>query len=181
MADLGGTLQGHNLHHRGCKEVVDQDGLLVLLDECYRCGWRNVVKGAVSDRCTRFCRDVISREHVQALGGGVRDDTRCWRTEAVFNIAPYNSRTFSWHAPNFNPLRRCLVWTKHEQVTLILKCLVTFLGNLWGPRVGGVRMNGLHDEVDRAINAQRLWKVDGVRVGAAARDKGRVNICFVEE
>jgi len=42
-------------------------------------------------------------------------------------------------------------------------------------------MNGLYDKVDRAIDAQRLWEVDGVRVGAAAREEGRVNIDFVEE
>ena len=77
-------------------------------------------------------------------------------------------------------MRRSLVRTKHEQVTLILERLVTFLANLWGPRIGGVRMNGLYDKVDRAIDAQRLWEVDGVRVGAAARDEGRVNIDFVK-
>ena len=78
-------------------------------------------------------------------------------------------------------MRRGLVRTKHEQVTLILERLITLLANLWGPRVGGVRMNGLHDKVDRAIDAQRLWKADGVRVGAAVRGEGRVNIGFVEE
>lgn len=48
------------------------------------------------------------------------------------------------HAPNFNPLRRSLIWTEHEQVALILERLVTFLANLLRPRVGGVRIHGLN-------------------------------------
>lgn len=49
------------------------------------------------------------------------------------------------HAPNFNPLRRSLIWTKHEQVALILERLVAFLVNLLRPRVGGVRIYGLNN------------------------------------
>jgi hypothetical protein len=66
------------------------------------------------------------------------------------------------HAPNFNPLRRSLIWTKHEQITLILERLVIFLANLLRPRIGGVSMYGLNNQVDRAISAQRFWNVDGV-------------------
>jgi hypothetical protein len=62
VADLGGTLQGRNLHHRGTEEVVDYDVLLMLFDECCGCRWRNVVKGTIGDRPTHFCRDVIGRE-----------------------------------------------------------------------------------------------------------------------
>lgn len=47
------------------------------------------------------------------------------------------------HAPNFNPLRRSLIWTKHEQITLILERLVIFLADFLGPRIGGVRMYGV--------------------------------------
>lgn len=42
------------------------------------------------------------------------------------------------HAPNFNPLGGSLVWTKHEQVTLILERLVILLANLLRERVGDV-------------------------------------------
>ena len=49
------------------------------------------------------------------------------------------------HAPNFNPLRRSSIWTKYEQVALILERLVTFLASLLRPRIGGVRMYGLND------------------------------------
>lgn len=66
------------------------------------------------------------------------------------------------HGPNFNPLRRGLIWTKHEQVTLVLERLVIFLANLLRPRIGGMRKHGLNNQVDRAINAQRFWDVDGV-------------------
>lgn len=62
VADLGRTLQGRNLHHRGAEEVVDGDVLLMLFDECCRCRWGNVVKGAIGYGRTRFCRDVIGRE-----------------------------------------------------------------------------------------------------------------------
>ena len=70
--------------------------------------------------------------------------------------------TATQHAPNFNSLRRSLIWTKHKQVTLILERLVIFLANLLRPRIGGVRKYGLNNQVDRAINAQRFWNVDGV-------------------
>ena len=80
MADLGSALQGRNLHYWMPIEVMDDDVLLVLLDECCRCRWRNVAEGAVGYRRARFCRDVIACKYVQALGSGVRDDTGCRRT-----------------------------------------------------------------------------------------------------
>ena len=49
------------------------------------------------------------------------------------------------HAPNFNPLRRSLIWTEYEQVTVVLERLLLLLANLLRPRVGGVRMYALHD------------------------------------
>ena len=66
------------------------------------------------------------------------------------------------HAPNFDPLRSSLIWAKHEQVTPIFERLVIFLANLLRPRIGGVRVNGINNQVDRAIHAQRFWDVDGV-------------------
>ena len=90
MADLGRTLQGRNLHHRGAIVVMDGDLFLMLLDKCRRSRWRDVIKGAIGDCPTHFCRDVIGRERVQALGGGVRDDTGLWRTASVFDNAPSN-------------------------------------------------------------------------------------------
>ena len=71
-------------------------------------------------------------------------------------------RTTTRHAPNFNPLRRSLIWTKHEKVTLIFEQLVIFLANLLRPRIGGVCKYGLNNQVDRAISTQRFWDVDGV-------------------
>jgi hypothetical protein len=74
-----------------------------------------------------------------------------------------------YHAPNFDPLSHGLVWTKDEQFTLILERLIIFHGSFFGPRVSGVCENRVHDQVDRAIDAQRLWKVNNVRISAAAR------------
>lgn len=121
---------------------MDDDVLLMLFDEFCRGRWRNVVKGTIGDCATHFCRDVIGRKRIQALGSGVRNDTGLWRTGVVFDSAPSN---YTSHAPNFNPLRRSLIWTKHEQVTLILERLFMLLADLLRPRVGDMRMYGLHN------------------------------------
>jgi hypothetical protein len=81
---------------------------------------------------------------------------------ALVSCSVMRHRIAQLHTPNFNSLRRSLIWTKHEQVTLILERLVIFLANLLRPRIGGVRMYAVNDQVDRAINAQRFWNVNGV-------------------
>jgi hypothetical protein len=76
-----------------------------------------------------------------------------------------------YHAPNFDPLSHGLVWTKNEQFTLILERLVIFHGRFFGPRISGMCENRLHNQVDRAIDVQRLREVNDVRISAAARTK----------
>jgi hypothetical protein len=81
---------------------------------------------------------------------------------ALASCSVMRYRIAQLHAPNFNPLRRSLIWTKHEQITLILERLVIFLANHLRPRIGSVSMYGLNNQVDRAVSAQRFWNVDGV-------------------
>ena len=78
------------------------------------------------------------------------------------------------HVPHFNPLSHGLVRTEDEQVTLILERLIILLGGLFGPWVGSVCENSLHNQVNRAIDTQRFGKVDDVRISAAVGTKTRV-------